>query len=336
MTPLASKKSLLHTINSYSRSTVIVIGDIMLDHFIRGNVSRISPEAPVPVVSISAESLRLGGAANVVHNIHALGGTVFASGLVGNDEMGKKIVRQFKSLDLDTKGLVVTTKRPTTVKTRIIAHNQQVVRFDREVVSPLTSRHLEKIVSYLKKCLPAVDVIIISDYGKSVVSRKLIEETVNLSTEHNIPVLVDPKVRNIDRYRGVSIITPNQKEASETTGIDILTNDDARKAAQVLRERVQCESVLITRGDQGMTLLERDDMCTHIPTLATEVYDVTGAGDTVIGALALSLASGASLKASALLANLAAGIVVRKLGTAAATLAELKKSIQKENNFIGN
>ena len=336
MTAPTSKKTLLKTINTFSRSRVAVIGDIMLDHFIRGNVSRISPEAPVPVVSVSAESLRLGGAANVVYNINTLGGTVYASGLVGNDEMGKKIIQKFKSLDLDTQGLIVTTKRPTTVKTRIIAHNQQVVRFDRETVAPLNGKHRQKIVDYLKKRLPDINAVIISDYGKSVVSRELIEKILVLSRDCNIPVLVDPKVKNIDSYHGVSVITPNQNEASEATGITIAGDDDAHKAAARLQKKLDCGTVLITRGEQGMTLLERNGTCTHIPTLATEVYDVTGAGDTVISVLTLSLAAGASLKVSALIANIAAGIVIRKLGTAAVKLNELKQAIQNQTSFIGD
>ena len=334
MTPLASKKSLLSTLDTFYRSRVAVIGDIMLDHFIRGNVSRISPEAPVPVVNVSAESLRLGGAANVVHNIHALGGTVYTSGLVGNDDMGKKIIQEFKSLKQDTQGLIVATKRPTTVKTRIIAHNQQVVRFDRETVAPLSTKHRQQIVGYLKKHVPSVNAVILSDYGKSVISRDLVEEVLRVTKKNTIPVLVDPKVKNIDSYQGVSVITPNQNEAREATGIEITTDDEAHKAAARLQEQLGCDTVLITRGEQGMTLLERNGTCTHIPTLATEVYDVTGAGDTVISVLALSLAAGASLKVSALMANIAAGIVIRKLGTAVVSLDELTKVIRKQNGFI--
>ncbi len=334
MNPLATKKSLLNILGKFQHSRIAVIGDIMLDHFIRGNVSRISPEAPVPVVNITAEALRLGGAGNVVYNLNALGSTVYASGVVGSDEMGKKILHQFRSLALDTSGLVVSAERPTTVKTRIIANNQQVVRFDRETISPLNSNHRQKILRYLRRCLPNIDAIIISDYGKNIVSRDLMEKTLTLSRKNSIPVIVDPKVKNIDLYKGVTIITPNQKEASEATGITITSDHDALEAAVRLRERLGCDSVLITRGEHGMTLLDKNGSCTNIPTLATEVYDVTGAGDTVISALTLAFTAGASLTVSALIANIAAGIVIRKLGTAAVRIDELKKAIQRQNNLI--
>ncbi|MBN2467933.1 MAG: bifunctional hydroxymethylpyrimidine kinase/phosphomethylpyrimidine kinase, partial [Deltaproteobacteria bacterium] len=290
--PSTSKKALLSLVDAFPQSRIMVVGDVMIDHFIWGTVNRISPEAPVPVVAVTKESLRLGGAANVIQNIWSLGGTVYSSGIIGNDEMGREIVHKFRSLNISTEGIVVADERPTTVKTRIIGHNQQVVRFDREVASPVNADSSERIIAHLKKGLPRVNVIIISDYGKGVVTTALVEEILALSSKENKPVLVDPKVENIRHYKGVTIITPNQHEAGEATGIKIISNDDARKAAALLQEKIGCASVLITRGEHGMTLLDNNGRCTHIPTLATEVYDVTGAGDTVISVFALALSIG--------------------------------------------
>nr|MBP7322305.1 D-glycero-beta-D-manno-heptose-7-phosphate kinase [Deltaproteobacteria bacterium] len=323
-----TRKKLINIVDSFSRSRVLVVGDLMIDHFIQGTVSRISPEAPVPVVTMTAETLRLGGAANVVHNVRALGGTVFAAGAIGNDAMGKKILQEFRTLGVNTDGTVKSTAFPTTVKTRIIAHHQQVVRFDRETLRPLPATVRHKLLTYLKHRVPQIDAVIISDYGKTVICQELMKEILTITRAHDVQVIVDPKVKNIALYHGVNMITPNQKEAGESVGLSITTDDDAAHAAQLLQRKLDCDAVLITRGEYGMTLLERNNSCVHIPTLATEVYDVTGAGDTVISALTLALATGASPMVSALIANIAAGIVVRKLGTAVVESEELKRTIQ--------
>lgn len=328
---LASKKTLLSQIDKFPQARIMVIGDIMIDHFIWGNVNRISPEAPVPVVKVTSESYHLGGAANVVHNIHTLGGKVYTSGVTGNDVMGRKIIHELRALSINTEGLIVTNDRPTTVKTRVIAHHQQVVRVDREEVSPFNSNIRERIITYFKKILSEINAVILSDYGKGLLSPELVEEVLALSQREGKVVIVDPKVENINLYKGVTIITPNQKEASEVIGIKILTDEDASRAAVLIREKIGCESVLITRGEHGMTLLEKDGSYAHIPTLATEVYDVTGAGDTVVSALTLALATGASKRVSALIANYAAGIVIKKVGTASVEKEELKRAIQKQD-----
>jgi len=334
MKQLTSKKALLAHVDKFPQAKIMVIGDVMIDHFIWGSVNRISPEAPVPVVNVTSESLRLGGAANVVHNIHTLGGKVSVSGIAGNDAMGRKIIHDLRSLSIFTEGVIITNDRPTTVKTRIIAHNQQVVRFDREEVSPLNSDSTKLIIDCLKQNLAKIDAILISDYGKGTISRQLIKEILALSKKEGKLVIVDPKVKNIDAYYGVTMITPNQNEASEALNTKIVTDDDASEAAALLQKKTGCESVLITRGEHGMTLLEKDGCCTHIPTLATEVYDVTGAGDTVVSAFTLALATGASQKTAALIANYAAGIVIKKVGTACVGREEVKKAIQKQNYVI--
>jgi D-beta-D-heptose 7-phosphate kinase/D-beta-D-heptose 1-phosphate adenosyltransferase len=335
MKHLPTRKALLDQIDAFPDARVMVIGDVMIDHFIWGGVNRISPEAPVPVVNVTSESLCLGGAANVVHNIRTLGGKVYAVGVAGDDSLGRKIVQDLKALNLSTDGIIIANGRPTTVKTRIIAHSQQVVRFDREEASPLHPDTEEKLTKYIQRMVSKVDAILISDYGKGLISGELMEKLLSLTKAENKPVIVDPKVKNIHLYRGVTIITPNQTEASEAIGVKILTDTDSSRAAELLRERIECDSVLITRGEHGMTLLEKNGACTHIPTLATEVYDVTGAGDTVVSVLALALTTGAALKVAALLANYAAGIVIRKVGTATVDREELKKAIKKQN-FIVN
>ena len=335
MKHLPTRKALLDQIDAFPDARVMVIGDVMIDHFIWGGVNRISPEAPVPVVNVTSESLCLGGAANVVHNIRTLGGKVYAVGVAGDDSLGRKIVQDLKALNLSTDGIIIANGRPTTVKTRIIAHSQQVVRFDREEASPLHPDTEEKLTRYIQRMVSKVDAILISDYGKGLISGELMEKLLSLTKAENKPVIVDPKVKNIHLYRGVTIITPNQTEAREAIGVKILTDTDSSRAAELLRERIECDSVLITRGEHGMTLLEKNGACTHIPTLATEVYDVTGAGDTVVSVLALALTTGAALKVAALLANYAAGIVIRKVGTATVDREELKKAIKKQN-FIVN
>jgi rfaE bifunctional protein kinase chain/domain len=335
MEKLTAKKSLLTQIDKFPQAKIMVIGDMMIDHFIWGSVNRISPEAPVPIVKVTKESFHLGGAANVVHNIHTLGGKVYTAGVTGNDEMGRKIVHDLRALGISTKGVILIHKRPTTVKTRIIAHNQQVVRLDREEVSPLNTDVKKRIIAYCKKIFSDIDALILSDYDKGVLSRELVEEIIGLCKKGKKPMIVDPKVEHIDIYKGVTMITPNQKEASDASGVKILTDEDASRAASLLQKKIGCESVLITRGEQGMTLVEKNGSFAHIPTLATEVYDVTGAGDTVVSALTLALATGASKRIAALIANYAAGIVIKKVGTASVEKEELKKAIQKQN-FILN
>ena len=334
MKGFASKKNLLTHIDKFPQARIMVIGDIMIDHFIWGNVNRISPEAPVPVVRVTHESFHLGGAANVVHNIHTLGGKVFTAGIAGNDAMGRKIVHDLRTLGISTAGIIATPKRPTTVKTRIIAHNQQVVRFDREEDTWLNTDIQKRIISYCKRIFSDIHAIILSDYDKGLLSRELVEEVIALCKKGKKPVIVDPKIENMDIYKEVTMVTPNQKEAGEASGIKILTDEDASRAASLIQKRIGCDSVLITRGEHGMTLVEKNGSFAHIPTLVTEVYDVTGAGDTVVSALTLALTTGASKRIAALIANYAAGVVIKKIGTASVEKEELKKAILKQDYIL--
>ncbi|RJQ19740.1 MAG: D-glycero-beta-D-manno-heptose-7-phosphate kinase [Nitrospiraceae bacterium] len=306
---------------------ILVIGDLMVDQYIRGRVKRISPEAPVPVVEVTDENLLLGGAANVAHNILSLGGKVYVAGTVGRDESGKILVDKFSESGINTDGIVIDGDRPTTVKTRVIAHSQQVVRFDREVKADISHSTLSLILGYVKERLPEIKGIVISDYCKGLVTRALVKKVLEL-VGPRVFVSVDPKIGHFDYYKGVSLITPNINEASFGSGIDIIDGKTLIAAGNALLRKIRCRAVIITRGDEGMSLFERNGKIIHIPTCAREVYDVTGAGDTVIAALTLCRAAGAKLEDAAMIANYAAGIVVGEVGTATATQQDILKSMR--------
>lgn len=322
------KKALLKYIDRFSGTTVLVVGDLMLDQFIWGRVTRISPEAPVPVVDISDESLMLGGAANVLNNIISLGGRAHICGVVGHDEMGRRLVHELRLLSVETSGVIVDESRPTTIKTRVIAHNQQVVRFDRESKGEIDSGTERLILAYVKKEAENISGIIVSDYAKGVVTKRLVKGLVKLADERGIPIMADPKVSHFDYYRGVTVVTPNNLEASQASGIEIVDGTSLAAAGRKLIERLKGRAVLITRGEHGMSLFETDKDTVHIPTVAKEVYDVTGAGDTVIAAFTLAVAAGAGLGEAAVLANHAAGIVVGEVGTATVKPEQLVKAIK--------
>ncbi|NOZ68196.1 MAG: D-glycero-beta-D-manno-heptose-7-phosphate kinase [Deferribacteres bacterium] len=313
--------------DKFSSTGILVIGDLMIDQYVWGRVRRISPEAPVPVVEVTEENLLLGGAANVANNVLSLGGKVFITGAVGTDETGKILINKFREKGLSTDGIIVDGSRPTTVKTRVIAHSQQVVRFDREVKSDISRSTLSSILGYVKDCLPEIKGIIISDYCKGLITRTLIRKTLEIAGP-DVFIAVDPKIGHFDYYKGASLITPNINEASHGSGIDITDEKSLFAAGRVLLAKLQGKAVIITRGDEGMTLFEKSGKITNIPTCAREVYDVSGAGDTVIAALTLCHAAGASLKDAAVLANHAAGVVVGKIGTAVATPQEIIKSMK--------
>ncbi len=321
-------KRLSACIDRFSAARVLVVGDIVLDHYIWGKVSRISPEAPVPVVNVTKENLLLGGATNVVQNIHALGGSVSVCGVIGQDEAGRQVLQLLRAQNIPAGGLVIDEGRPTTIKTRIIAHNQQVVRFDRETKDRIDKDAHRRIFESVKQRVKeGLDAIVLSDYCKGVVTGDLVRDIVRLARRHGLIVSVDPKVSHFGMYRGVTILTPNALEASIGSKIDIEDEASLLRAGELLLKRLKCAAVLITRGEQGMTLFEQGRKVTHIPTVAREVYDVTGAGDTVIGTLTLAMAAGASMADAARISNFAAGIVVGIVGTATVKPEELKKRI---------
>jgi rfaE bifunctional protein kinase chain/domain len=310
----------------FRKTTLLVVGDIMVDEFIWGTVSRISPEAPVPVVAVTHEDLMLGGAANVVHNVHSLGGRVLLAGLVGDDLMGKMIRELLSEQGINRGGLVEEAGRPTTVKTRIIAHSQQVVRFDRESRDPISAQSQEHLIDYIDTQWNRVDGVIIADYGKGLIIPDLMDFIMNKKRSDGKLVAVDPKVNNFAFYTGATILTPNRFEAEAAAGREIRDEKSFMEVGNQLLERFASQAILITRGEEGMALFERDGTVTAVPTVAKEVYDVTGAGDTVISALTLALAGGSTFPEAAVLANYAAGIVVGKVGTATVTPEELKKA----------
>ncbi|HUL00610.1 MAG TPA: D-glycero-beta-D-manno-heptose-7-phosphate kinase [Nitrospirota bacterium] len=322
------RKRLNKYIDHFPMTRTLVIGDIVLDRYIWGRVSRISPEAPVPVVNVTKESLLLGGATNVVNNIHDLGGFVRVCGVIGDDEAGRQLLDLLITRGIGIDGIVVERSRPTTIKTRVIAHSQQVVRFDRETKMRVEKVTHQRIFDYAKQQVrEGLDAIVFSDYCKGVVTRELLRDIVKLAKKNGVIVSVDPKVNHFGIYSGVTILTPNINEASIGSRIEIDDERSLLKAGSLLLKRLKCRAILITRGEHGMSLFEHGGKITHIPTMAQEVFDVTGAGDTVISALTMAMAAGANTAESSLIANFAAGIVVGIVGTATVKPEELKKRI---------
>jgi len=329
MKKILNRKRAFEIIDGFPHAKVLVVGDLMIDHFIWGKVSRISPEAPVPVVDVDADHLLLGGSANVLHNIHAMGGKGYASGVIGADEMGKKLIGEFRKRQIGTQGIVVEADRPTTLKTRIVAHGQQMVRFDRESRRTVSADSIERMIAYIRSLRDELGAIVISDYSKGVVTKILLDGIRELVRGRRIIVCVDPKKSDFSLYEGCDIITPNHHEAGRAVGIDQVNRDNLIEVGTTLLNRYRYQALLITRGEEGMTLFERNDHVGHtlFPTQAREVFDVTGAGDTVIGVFALCMASGSTFKEAAYLANHAAGLVVGKVGTSTVSQAELKKAL---------
>jgi D-beta-D-heptose 7-phosphate kinase/D-beta-D-heptose 1-phosphate adenosyltransferase len=312
-----------------SGRSVLVVGDVMLDHFVVGRVERISPEAPVPVVAFDSEEYRLGGAANVAHNLCAMGARVQMVGLVGRDADGGRLRSALENAGISTDGLVEDRARRTTRKLRVVTtRNQQVARVDYEHDAPIDPTVEERIAAAVADAIGSADVVLVSDYQKGVVTATTARAAIEAAAERGIMSLVDPKVPHIDFYAGASIVTPNHHEAEAVTLTRIRTNADARAAAQQFRKRARCGSVLITRGEHGMWLLAGDEEH-ELPAEAREVSDVTGAGDTVIAAMALALAGGASLVDAARLANCAAGLAVSRFGPAAISADDLRAVLSR-------
>ncbi|MDT7041133.1 D-glycero-beta-D-manno-heptose-7-phosphate kinase [Candidatus Nitronereus thalassa] len=320
--------TLVPYLRRFSRGHVLVIGDLMLDHYIWGAVSRISPEAPVPIVHVERESLRLGGAANVYNNVLSLGGQAEVCGVIGDDETGKLLLKELGSQRRLPPGIVLDASRPTTRKARIVAHSQQVVRYDVEQRQDISQSIARRILKHVDTRLNAISCIVISDYAKGVITPSLMEHVGRLARSRNIPIIVDPKVDHFPFYAGVTVITPNHTEAQQAAGLSGHDHDAIHDIGHLLRQKLGCEAVLVTRGEQGMSLCESHGSSLHIPTMARQVYDVTGAGDTVVSTLALAMSVGASIQDASILANYAAGVVVGQVGTASITRAQLKEAIQ--------
>ena len=306
---------------------VMVVGDIMLDRYYFGEVNRISPEAPVPVAQIKEVKERLGGAANVCHNLARLGCQVELAGMTGNDFLRTTMTTLLLKQGITAEGLIIASDRPTTSKTRVIGGHQQIIRLDFEDITPLGQTLERQLQNYILTKLPTVQSVIISDYGKGVCTPKLCQMIINASKARSIPVVIDPKGIDWRKYKGAFLITPNLKELSEAARTQVVNeHNDVEKAAQKLRSRYQLNNILATRSEKGLSLINETDSI-HVPTTAQEVFDVSGAGDTVVAVMGAALADGMILADAAQLANLAAGIVVGKLGTYAISQEELLRAV---------
>lgn len=322
-----SQKALRQYLQRFPQASLLVIGDLILDHYVMGRVSRISPEAPVPVVHVESETLRLGGAANVFNNILALGGKADLCGVIGADESGRLLLKELGQTRSGRGGVIIDHDRPTTRKSRVIAHNQQIVRYDMEGRQELKGTLQKRLLRYVESRIRELSCIVVSDYAKGVVSAALMTELTRMAALRKIPVIVDPKVEHFSYYKGVTVMTPNHLEATQAAGLHGDDDQTINQAGALIRQRLGCQSVLITRGEKGMSLYEGEGTSWHLPTQARQVYDVTGAGDTVIGTLALALATGASMREAATLANHAAGIVVGMVGTATVSPKQLLEAV---------
>lgn len=322
----ALKSRLLGIVRGLESASVMVIGDVMLDRYLMGAIQRISPEAPVPILEVGQEALKLGGAGNVAKNIRSLGGRVSVFGIVGQDETGVRLKELASTAGIDPEGLVLEPGRPTTLKTRLIAHNQQLVRFDIETRRPIARRAEESLRGLIERGLRRANAVVLSDYRKGALTLKLCRFVLETAKLFGVPVFVDPKLRPPSFYRGAFCITPNLKEALELARVAPGLNGTQRSielAGRGLLKRFACEYALVTRSEEGMSLFPKEGGHYHIPTQARAVHDVTGAGDTAVATLALSVAAGAGMLEATLMANLAAGAVVGKVGTEAVSHDEL-------------
>jgi D-beta-D-heptose 7-phosphate kinase/D-beta-D-heptose 1-phosphate adenosyltransferase len=323
------RPNLAGLIERFEDTRLLVVGDLMLDQFIRGSVSRISPEAPVPVVQVKQESFMPGGCGNVAQNLASLGAHVEVLGLVGDDAAAARLSSEFAAKGIGTSKIITDPLRVTSQKCRVVAEHQQVVRFDRETGSAVSPKVEGQLLSRLEQALPKAQAVILSDYGKGVVSPKVIKAAIAGARKRRIPITVDPKIEHFAQYKGVTCLTPNLNEAWSGMRRSPKGEDgELLRLGRDILKLLKSESVLITRGPEGMSLFEKSGRTTHIPTVAREVFDVTGAGDTVISVLTLALACGADLRDAALISNYAAGIVVGKLGTAVTTVHELKEALK--------
>lgn len=322
------KNRLKNIVSRFRNKRLLVIGDLILDHHIFGSVDRVSPEAPVPVVWANRENFVPGGAANVGLNLSAMGAKVSICGVTGNDHFGKSLFSLIDNRDISTKLIVKDSKRPTTLKTRVIANHQQVVRVDWESLEFLTSTTNKLILNKIKNNLNNFDAVIVEDYGKGVVNPSLLEELVDLCRRKNKIITVDPKEEHFDYYEDVTALTPNLKEAQAAAGIKIRNKNQLPFLGKIIMKKLNPKALLITLGEDGM-LLFSEDTHYHIPTAALEVFDVSGAGDTVISAFTLALTAGASYREAAMIANFAAGVVVGKLGAATADRREINRAIDE-------
>jgi rfaE bifunctional protein kinase chain/domain len=314
-------------LSAMRKRRIAVIGDLMLDRYIWGSVSRISPEAPVPVIDMDQEQDRLGGAANVAKNIKSLGGDPLLIGVIGSDNSGKRLHEIVRESDFSTDGIVVDGTRPTTVKTRVIAHSQHVVRIDREQKADVSFIIQNKIIEFLRHQIDSIDGIIIEDYNKGVLVKGLIKQVIDLARDAKIPITVDPKFHNFFEYQQVTVFKPNRKEVEEVLGARLKDEKEILDAGKELLRKLKAANVLLTLGEHGMSLFESNGSVSSVPTMARNVADVSGAGDTVIATITMALAAGAKIKEAATLANFAGGIVCGYVGIVPIDRRELRDGV---------
>lgn len=307
---------------------ILVIGDLMVDHYLYGNCNRISPEAPVPVVEVVSESYTLGGAGNVIKNLCSLGCKPKVISVSGNDENSSVLLGQLSDLGVDASGVFKDDARCTTVKTRVLAANHQLIRLDREIAHSLDADMQAKLLKHLKKAIPDADLVLVSDYDKGLLTPAFLKEIFNICRNANVMSIVDPKGMDFSRYRGVNIIKPNKKEASQATGVKIKDRASLQGACEKIKEITGCDDVIITMSEEGMAFYTGNELSV-IPTKAIDVVDITGAGDTVLASLGMAIASGNSLHDACDFANHAAAVVVSKVGSATATIEEIDKKMQE-------
>lgn len=321
------KQRLLKILDNFKNKKILVIGDIMLDKYIWGDVSRISPEAPVQVVNVLKETYETGGAANVANNIAALDGKSFMVGIAGNDEPKKILLEELEKKGIDVQGIFLDKDKPTTQKIRILGRSQQLLRVDYEKKEHAHKSIEDSMIKFLEKNIKETDVVVISDYAKGVITPEVCGKAIEMAKKCNKPVIVDPKPKHKHLYSNVDLITPNNAEAVEMTNIEDGSDEAVAEIGCSLLKYLN-SNVLITRGEKGMSLFEKDGSITSIPAKAKEVYSLIGAGDTVVATIALAAASGADLKEAAFLANIAAGIKVGKIGTASVSVEEIRKELE--------
>ena len=321
-------------ISNFDKCHILVVGDMMLDEYVWGKVDRISPEAPVQIVSVQKEEHTLGGAGNVVNNLASLGARVSAAGVIGDRGDGDRLAEKFRSLGLDTRGIIRETGRLTTRKTRIVAANQHVLRIDRETKKEISEKTLASVMAFAEEKIPQADLVLISDYGKGLVTKPLLEKLVSSAQKHGKMTIADPKGLDFSKYAGVSLLTPNKKEATLAAGLDTVSRSTVLEAGEKLLRITDIGCLIITCGKDGMVIFERNRSPHMIRAVARQVFDVSGAGDTVLSVIGLALASGLSHEMAAAVANAAAGIVVGKVGTATISKAELVSALAAYPEYI--
>ncbi|RRD39346.1 D-glycero-beta-D-manno-heptose-7-phosphate kinase [Leptotrichia sp. OH3620_COT-345] len=319
---MISAKRLKEILENFNKVKIAVVGDMMLDEYLIGKVNRISPEAPVPVVNIEEERFVLGGASNVANNLKSLDAEVVVYGVVGRDENGEKFINELNLKKIDASAIVKDPMRPTIIKSRVLSQGQQLLRLDREKDTEISKEIQNVIIKNLKENIDSIDAILLSDYNKGVLTKYVSEEIINIANKNNKKTIVDPKPQNFKNYKGATSVTPNRKELLDYFGMKKFKSEDeiAQKMKEIKNE-LELDNVVLTRSEEGISLFENEHK--RIPTVAREVYDVTGAGDTFISTFLLSISAGANLYEAGVIANMASGIVVGKVGTATATRKEI-------------